>query len=83
MSRAAKVIAAISLLLSLSSCMSFYISNKQEAGRFPIWLGTPSEITSLDLFGIILLVLAGAMAFAAYRLSSQETEKKRATKFRP
>jgi uncharacterized membrane protein len=34
-------------------------------------------MTTLDWFGIVLLVFAGAMAFAAYRLSSQRTEKEK------
>ena len=77
MGRAVKVLVAIALLLSLGSCASFYISSKQEAEKFSLWSGGSSEMTTLDLFGIVLLVFAGAMAFAAYRLSSQETEKEK------
>ena len=77
MGRAVEVLVAISLLLSFGSCASFYISSNQETEEFSIWSGAPSEMTTLDWFAIMLLVLAGAMAFAAYRLSSQETEKEK------
>jgi len=74
MGRAVKILFAIALLLTLGSCASFYISSKQETEEFSIWSDPPSEMTTLDWFGVMLLVLAGAMAFAAYRLYSQETE---------
>ena len=74
MGRAVKMLAAIASLLTLGSCVSFYISTKQETEGFSIWSDPSSEMTTLDWFGVMLLVVAGAMAFAAYRHYSQETD---------
>jgi len=75
MGRAVTVLFAIALLLIVGSFASFYISSQQETEEFPGWPDVPSEMTTLDWFGMILLGFAGAMAFAAYRLYSQEAEK--------
>jgi len=73
MSRAIKVLVSIASLLSLGSCVSFFVSSKQEE-EFPLWSGGSAEMTSWDWLGIILLALAGAIAISAYRLYNQETE---------
>ena len=76
MGRAIKTLIALAILLALGSCVSFYVSSQQETEEFPLWSGVPKEMTLWDWFGIVLLVFAGAIAFAALRLYSQDIEEK-------
>ena len=74
MNRAFKVLVGITCLLTLGSCVSFYVSTQQGTEEYTLWSDVPLEMTFWDWLGIILLILSGAVAFAAYRLWSQEND---------
>jgi hypothetical protein len=71
MSRAIRVLVTTACLLTVASCASFYLSSQQEP-ELTLWSDVPVELKFWDWLGIILLVLSGALGYAALRLYSED-----------